>query len=166
MWLTILSWGAKALPFLKSPKGLGYLSVAIAAGALWLYVASLHGTIGSLEKKNAELRETKATITAFYQQCADTNAQNLADVRMLQAVNEQWALKFQATEAERIAAVKAATERALRAEAQLESTLETLEEERNETPDCQALSRIDMGAVCPAVVDRLRKHAAGAFDQD
>lgn len=154
MWLTFLSWGSKLLPILRSPKVLLSASVATAFLLGYMYVGSLKGKI-------EELTETKAQITAFYQQCQDANAQVLADIRTISEANREWASKLRSSEEERIQAVKEATERAMRAEARLGSTLESLESMRNETPDCKALSEIDMGSVCPAVVDRLREHALG-----
>jgi len=161
MWLSLLSLGSKLLPMLRSPKGL--LSVLAVAGSLLglLYVGHLRGSVQDLEEEVADLTARKAQIVAYYDQCQQANVMHQRNLRALEFANEQLAASVKVDEEERIAAVKAATERALRAEARLRSTVRSLEDMRNETPDCKALSQIDMGDVCPAVVDRLRQHAAG-----
>ena len=159
MWIGLASLAAKFLPALKSPKVAGSIAVVVGAVLLYLYVSHLNGKI-------EDLTEKKAQIAAFYDQCQKTNVENQNDIRTITGANKALAAAIRVSEEERVAAVKEAVERAARAESQLDDTLDDLEEMRSETPDCEALSRVDMGAACPAVTERLREHAAGTFDQD
>lgn len=157
MWLSLISWGSRLLPILKSPKVLLSLSAVTVCLLGYLYVGSLHGKI-------EELQKSKQLLTVYYDQCQKSNVMHQRNSQALQSANIALANSVRVNEEERIKAVKEATERALRAEAKLSDTLESLEGMRNETPDCKALSQIDMGAVCPAVTERLRQHAAGTVD--
>jgi tRNA uridine 5-carbamoylmethylation protein Kti12 len=150
MWLTLLSWGARAVPFLKSPKIAASILAVAGAVALWLYVGHLQNKI-----------DTQVGVIAVLEA---TNEANLRTVDELEAANKSLADAIRIREDERIAAAAAAAERQARAEIQLDQTLSKMEELRHETPDCEELSKIDMGAVCPLVTERLRQHATGAFD--
>lgn len=159
LWGTIISFGMRALPFLKSPKVVASIAGLAGAALLWWYV-------GNLKDNLQEARDQSALFKSWYQIAADKNADLAADMRTCSAANAALAESVRVSEEERIAAVAEAVARAARAEMQLDDTLDTLEEARNETPDCQELSEIDMGAVCPAVVERLREHATGTFDRN
>lgn len=159
LWLQILSWGTKALPLFKSWKGAGVIVLVVALGANYWYIQHLQGA-------RDDARDDKATYLRWYQDAADANATCIASNNTLRGANESLAAAIRISEDERVAAVKEAAERTARANAQLDDTLESLEDLRNETPSCAELSKIDMGAVCPAVTERLRKHAAGTVDQD
>lgn len=159
MWLTVLSLGARALPFLKSPKVVASIVGLVAVGALWWYVGSLRGTV-------EDLTAEKAQLTLLYSQSQSANETNLSTIMTLQAANESLASAIVIREDERVVAARAAAERAARAAIQLDDTLDTLEELRNESTSCEELSKIDMDALCPLVTERLRKHALGPNSQD
>lgn len=159
MWLQILSWGAKLLPAFKSWKGIGAIVLVVAVAASFLYIKHLQGA-------RDDALVDKATYLRWYQDAAEANATCIATTNTLRGANESLAAAIRVSEEERIAAVKEAAERTAEAERRLDNTLESLEELRNETPDCEKLSAIDMGAVCPAVTERLRQHAAGPSDQN
>jgi hypothetical protein len=154
MWLSLISWGSKLLPILRSPKVLLSLSAATVCLLGYLYVVNLHGKV-------EELKESKATLAMYYDECQKANVMHQRNSQALQAANIALAESVRVSEEERIKAVREAVERALRAEVELNDTLESLEDMRNETPSCKKLSEVDMGAVCPAVVDRLRRSASG-----
>lgn len=159
LWGLALKFLPRVLPLLKSWKAALGLVLLVALGANFWY-------INHLQDGRDEEREKKAMFAQWYQTCADANASNTATIKTLKGANNSLAAAIRVSEEERVAAVKAAVERTARAEAQLDDTLDSLEDLRNETPDCEALSAIDMGAVCPAVTERLREHAAGTIDRD
>lgn len=154
MWLTLLSWGGRALPFLKSPKVVASIIGVVALGLLWWYVSHLQNSV-------EELKAEKVQLTLLYTQTVSANETNQATIASLKAANESLAAAIVIREEERIAAAKAAAERAARAAIELDNTLDTLKELRNESPSCEELSNVDMGAVCPLVTERLRQHATG-----
>lgn len=159
MWLTLLSLGGRALPFLKTPKVAASIVGVAAVLFLWWYVAHL-------QNKVDDLKTEKAQITLLYSQAVEANTTNQSTIAELKSANESLAAAIVIREEERIAAAAEAADRAARAEIELDNTLKTLKELRNESPSCEELSRIDMGAVCPLVTERLRQHALGPRGQD
>lgn len=156
IWLTALSWAPKVLPFLKSVKGVASIVFLAAAVALYLYVGHLQNKVEDLTDSQTNLTRYLAEATEINQSMQDANGE-------LAAANEALARSVEISEEERIRAVQDAADRELEARLALDNTLDELEDLRNETPSCAELSKIDMGAVCPAVVDRLREHAAGTI---
>lgn len=159
MWLTLLSWGAKAVPFLKSPKVVGSIVGVIAAGMLWLYV-------GHLQNKVETLTETKTLLSRYLDECQKINVGNQNAIQVLQGANRLLGQAVEVKEDARIAAIKAAAERELEAKLQLDDTLDTLQDLQNESLSCNELMEVDLGAVCPLTDQRLREHASGTISQD
>jgi hypothetical protein len=159
MWLTALSFGARALPFLKSPKVIAGGVLLAAAIGLWFYV-------GALKSENTQLAEDRNMYMTWYQIAAEKNATNQEAIRLLIVANEDLARSVIVSEAERMKAVKDAADRELEARLALDDTLDVLEDLRNETPSCAELSKIDIGAMCPLATERLRQHASGAIGRD
>ena len=147
------------LALLRSPKILMSAAALVAVGTLWWYVAHLKNNV-------EELRKERAYISLLYEQAMGANETNQTTIAELKAANESLAEAITIREEERIAAAADAAARAARAEMRLDDTLRTLEELRNESPSCEELSRVDMGAVCPLVTERLRQHAAGPAGQN
>jgi hypothetical protein len=159
IWATILSWGARAIPFLKSPKVVGSMVGVIAAGLLYLYV-------GHLQDKVADLQADNKLFIRYLDECQTANVENQKSVRLLRRANELLANSVEVKEDERIAAIEAAAARELEAKLQLDDTLDTLQDLQNESLSCNELMEIDLGAVCPLTNERLREHASGTISQD
>ena len=159
VWLMALSWGSKLLPFLKIRKLWYGLAILAAVLGAYFYVTGLQGKI-------VELRDEKRMYMEWYQIAADANATNIEAVGLLKGANEALAKSVMASEEETIAAIEEAAARELRARLQLDETLDELEELRNESPECEAISKIDLGIACPLSVERLRQHAAGTLSNN
>ena len=80
MWATVLSWGAKAVPFLKSPKVVGSIVVAVASGLLYLYVDHLQDKVAGLQADNK-------LFVRYLNECQTANVENQKAVKVLQAAN-------------------------------------------------------------------------------
>lgn len=157
MWIALLTklpYLAKVLPYLKSWKVVLGIVLVVALGANWLYISHLHSEVD-------DLTEAKAMLTRTLDECIRANGKNMTTIGELRDANEALAQSVVSSEEERIAAIRAAAERERRAALQLDNTLDEIERLRNANPTCDQLSKIDIGAACPAVVDRLREHAAG-----
>lgn len=164
MWLSFLRF----LPFLGKAgsilKGnvrliVGGLIAVIILGTGW-YIDSLKDDI----KESERLRSKLATMLV---ECQDANSTNLQAVRSLQTSVRQMVAAVSVSEEQARQAEAEAARREAEAEARLESTLTELEELRNAEPSCAAIANLDIGAACPAAVERLRERArAAAGSQD
>lgn len=153
----------KAAPFFTLIKGkaklIGGALTLLSVVGTYLWIGHLNNKIEALED-DVLVYQTRANIAAA------VNVTNQDTITSLRAANESFATALVVREDERIKAIKEAAERDARANAQLDSTLTEMERLRNANPTCEQLSQVDMGAVCPLVVERLRQHAAGTIDQD
>lgn len=156
--LRIAPWLLKAAPLLSLVKSKAKIVVSV------LTLVSLLGTylyIGHLKNKIETLTANSAVYQGQVLQCQEVNRENLVTIDVLTGANESFATALVVSAEERARAAKEAEEREARGAEQLDDTLTEMEGLRNASPTCKELSEIDMGAVCPLVVDSLRKHALG-----
>lgn len=160
MWMLALRF----LPFLGkiSPKhfkligiGIGVLAMAL----LWWRIEWLKGKVETLE--------AQATILTYERDAAqDANDSNQRTITSLKAANESLAQAVVVNTDVRDAAAEKARQRAIQAARDNAALSSELEDLRNANPSCEELASIDMGAVCPLVVERMRQHAAKASGQN
>jgi hypothetical protein len=94
-------------------------------------------------------------------QCQTANAKNQNSIGVLKAANSSLGRMLVVSEETRQAAVAEAEERERRAQIELDDTINSLQELQNESLSCNELMQVDLGAVCPLTVERLREHAEG-----
>lgn len=135
---------AKALPWI--------------GGAMLLLVIALGGVAAHQKARaddaEAALRTARDELQSAQGKLSDTNAAN--DV-LREAVDEWKALATPAADVK--AAAEEATAAAKRIEARADE-LDRLEEPDRANPDCAALLRVDLAAVCPAIARGMRERAA------
>jgi len=151
---------APALGLIKGKRKIISLgaSVLFALGTVW-YISHLKGNIEELEQ-NAALRVSQV------EQCQSVNDENVAAIAVLEGANASLVKAVQVTSEARSEAAAAARERNRLADARIANTISEMEKLRNANPSCDQLAKIDMGAVCPLVVDRMRDAANAADSQD
>jgi len=160
IFLNIVPWVLKAAPFLKGRGKLIMAGIAVLSllGGFW-YVKNLQNNVSELEG-NLILMEGQV------EQCQSVNGENQSVITRLRGINFSLARAAEVGEDVRRAAALAATQRDREASRQMLRTVRELEELRDANPTCDQLSKIDMGAACPLVVERLRQSAAEADSQD
>jgi hypothetical protein len=126
---------------------------AVAAGlTLWIWWQGhrIDNLKGDLSVAKSDLRV-----------CQDANESNQGAIGKLQDANKALSGALTASD-ERVREI---AENLSRREAdtanRLSGALRELEDLKHENPSCEELAAVDIGAVCPAVVDRLREHASG-----
>lgn len=164
MWLLALRF----LPFLSkltpvlglvknNLKLIGVVIIVLALAGNWLYIQMLQT---DLKREMAD----KRLFSTWLSECQDINVKNQNTVSNLRLANGSLARSVIVSEKVRLAAEEDATERDLRAQMELDATLETLQELQNESLSCDALMQVDLGAVCPLTDQRLRKLSTGPAD--
>lgn len=162
IWLLkLLPWLGKLSPALALVKGNGKL---ISAGLTVLSVLGTMWYISNLKDNISDLERDKGMYIGWLNECQIINVKNQNAVRTLKAANASLATAAIVSDDLLAESVLAAQERERRAQIQLDDTLETLQELQNESLSCNEFMEIDMGAVCPLSVERLREHAAGTAD--
>lgn len=161
--LRFAPWLMKAAPLAGLIKGKAKL-IGVVASAVFAIGTFLW--IGHLNNKIDDLHADVISYQNRAEAAEEANATNQGTITSLRAANESLATAMFISEEERAKAFAAAIERDARAAVRLDNTLSEMEGLRNANPTCKELSEIDMGAVCPLVVEQLRKHAAGTTDQD
>lgn len=142
----------KFLPALKSPKTVISIVMLVIFGLLvWDHQR--------IKDKLSESEHIRRTLAGYLVECQDANAQNLNTVRSLEgAVNRLSAACRVSTEDAAEAAVEAARREA-ETRLELADTINELERLRNAEPSCEAIAAMDIGAACPAALERLRERA-------
>jgi hypothetical protein len=154
-------WLLKLLPFLgRIVPFLGLLKDNWKLVSAGLTVLSILATMWYINHLNDKIDEYSAAVTT----CVEANASNQSTIKALKAANVKLAESVMVSADLRFAAAAEAKEREARAAAQLGDTIDELRKLRNEDPTCEEISKIDLGAVCPLAVERLREHAAGSRD--
>ena len=159
----------KFLPLLFKLKGPAKIAGVFLKGnwkiaAPVLLVLILGFTIHLKNNKIEKLEAQRAAYTQFMFNVTAANVSQLETITSLRAANESLAQAVTVSEQVRADAYKAAREREQRAQIRLEDITNLLKDLENETPECEVLNRIDIGAVCPVSVELLRKAAQGTFD--
>lgn len=136
---------ATALAFVPKPVLLGLL-IAFA-----LIAGTKSCTVNKLQKENA------AYVVAV-EQCVKTNTQNKSAIRTITLINEQCLDDRRADEtnlSNQVAAWNA--EKALLTEKAEKIVIRNVEVFRD--PDCSELAQMDINAICPDFVNRMRDRA-------
>lgn len=134
-----------------------------------LLLASLLGTWLYIQHIQNERSEAEGQLLLVEDQlltCQEANESNSGTIASLKAANESLSKAVVVGEDVRAAAAKEAARRAAEAERRVASTTSELEALRNESPSCEELSKVDIGAVCPLTVERMREHAEAAGSTD
>lgn len=121
----------------------------------------------TLHLKNNEIHRLEVSewyLQTVADKATEANISQLVTITSLRDANESLAQAVIVSEQVRAEAYAAARERERRAQIRLEDITNLLEDLENETPECEVLNRIDIGAVCPLSVELLRKAAQGTFD--
>ncbi len=149
---------AKLLPYLKK---VNWKLVAIL-----LCIALVFGNNWLKNNKIERLEAQRAEYSQYIDQAEEANQTQVRTITSLRAANMRLAQAVTVSEQVRADAYAAARERERRAQIRLEDVTNLLKDLENETPECEVLSRIDIGAVCPLSVELLRQAAQGTFDTD
>ena len=150
----IIGIGMRFLPFLKNWK--------VAAGAIVVASILANGWyINHLQNQRDQLTLDKAMVTQWYSECQDINVENQRTVAIVRGANESLAAAITISHDEVLKAAEMAAERELQSKLALDDTLDEMRDLQNANPSCKKLSQIDIGAVCPLTVQRLREHALG-----
>lgn len=157
LWiLKLLPWLSRAKPvadFLMGKwKLIGIAIVLAAAAGLWLYIDHLRDELVDSERLRASLSE-------MVTDCQDANASNIDTIGDLEWSVNNLRLAVSVSEEEARQLAEEAARREAEARARLSETLTELEELRNAEPSCAAIADMDIGAACPAAVERLREQA-------
>jgi hypothetical protein len=153
----LISMGIRVLPFLKSWKGAMIGLIVAAVISTGWYVYSLNGKI-------TELKVDKALVTRWYSDCHEINIKNQDEMLTLKGANESLSTAITISHDAMLRSAENAAEKELSSKLMLDDTLDQMKELQNANPSCKALSELDIGAVCPLSVERLRQHASGADD--
>jgi len=161
----------KFLPFLLRLKGPAKIAGVFLKGN-WKIVAPvllilimgfmIHQKNNKIEKYEAQ----KVEYSQYIDQAEEANQTQVRTITSLRAANMRLAQAVTVSEQVRADAYAAAREREGRALIRLANVTNKLKELENETPECEVLNRIDIGAACPRSVELLRKAAQGTFDTD
>ncbi len=119
-----------------------------------------------LNNKVDRLEAQRVEYSQYIDQAAEANQTQVRTITSLRAANMRLAQAVTVSEQVRADAYAAAREREGRALIRLTNVTNKLKELENETPECEVLNRIDIGAVCPRSVELLRQAAQGTFDTD
>ena len=162
MWLSIASLFFRAKSKLSGSKGklIGGAVALICAALLWFYVEHLRESNQELRNDLAAQTALKESFIAASKACARTNADNLRVLRSSEAANNRLRAIVRVTEEEANRMAAEAEARAKAAERALKELTEDLERLRNEDQSCVEIQDFDVGAACPAAVDRLREQAS------
>lgn len=161
--LKIAPWLMRAAPLLSVVKGkakliMGVISILSMLGGYW-YVKNLQNTV-------SELEGSAILYVSQIEECQAANAGNQARILELTAINSSLAKAVEVSDDVRREAMNRAWWRERDANRELLRTGMELEVLRDANPSCKQLSEIDMGAYCPAIVQRLREQASKADRQD
>ena len=89
----------------------------------------------------------------------EANSSNQITIKSLRSANESLAKAVIVSDELRLEAEISAMHRELRAQIRLEDTITQLQDLEDESISCSEVMQIDLGAVCPLTVKRLREHA-------
>jgi len=161
----------KFLPLLFKLKGPAKVAGVFLKGnwkiaAPMLLAVFLLGVLHFQNKKIDKLDAEVVEWVLFAAKASEANSTQFDTIVSLRAANESLAQAVIVSEQVRADAYAAAREREQRARIRLDDTINKLKELENETPECDVLNRIDIGAVCPRSVELLREIAKGPFDTD
>ena len=141
-------------------KGNWKIVVPVVAALIFLGLFTARGDkIDRLEAQRAEY-------STYIVQAEEANQTQVRTITSLRAANMRLAQAVTVSEQVRADAYAAAAEREQRARIRLDDITNKLKDLENETPECEVLNRIDIGAVCPLSVELLRKAAKGTFGTD
>jgi hypothetical protein len=157
----MIAWILTRLPFLlrlapaaKFMGGTKSLIVAAVAAGLTLWIWWQGHRIDNLKD---DLSVAESDLLA----CQDANESNQGTIGQLRSANIALAGALTASD-ERVREI---AENLSRREAdtanRLSGALRELEDLKHENQSCEELAAVDIGAACPAVLERLRKHSAG-----
>lgn len=164
LWiLKALPWLARLSPALALVKGnwkiVSSVLTLVTMVAIYLWIGHLNNQIDEAE---GNLMLVQDQLIA----CQMANDDQMQAIVLLVDANDDLAELIRVSHADQRIAEFEARERASQAASELRTTLQDLEELRNANPSCAELSQIDIGAVCPLVVERLRGIAAEANRQN
>ncbi len=140
------------LPLLKVAKP--YL-----IGVVALSVLGVFGYVKVLKNNVSELEGQVILYEDQLDRAVSANEGNLDTIETLTSANESLSKAIKVAEDVRVEAILAAAARELKARLTLDDTLQTLEELQNESPSCNEIMQIDIGAACPLSFEFLRKRA-------
>lgn len=164
MWilaLKFLPWLTKAAPLFGLIKGKAKLIVPI------LSLVCLLGTWAYINGLKNDLSERDGTIILMQSDIderAEVNVNNVDTITKLRAANWDLARAAEVSEETRAAAADKARERDRNARLTLTRTARELQELRDANPTCDQISKIDVGAACPLIIQRLRDSERSASE--
>lgn len=162
-FLSTLPWLARLSPALVLIKGNWKLISSV------LTLATIVATYLWIGHLNNQIDEAEGNLMLVQDQlitCQMANDDQMQVITYLTDANDDLAALIRVSHADQRIAELEARERASQAASRLDITLTELEDLRNANPSCAELSKIDIGAACPAVVQRLRSIAAEANRQN
>lgn len=155
--LKYLPWLARFAPAVQFVKG----NVRLIFVAILVIAALLVGwRISHLKGDLRDANDQVATLSSQLEEARSANASNQTTISEMESaiLDLRRAVEISREESLRLEADAAAKERANQEE--LARTITELQALRNEEPSCEAISKLDIGAACPAAVQRLREQAA------
>jgi len=162
MWLILLRtlpWLGRLAPVAGIVKGnsklIGIGLSVITMLATWWY-------INSLQSKVQKLEASAVVIESQLSDAQSANESNLSTIRSLEDANASLADAIEVTADDIARSISESARKELEAKLRLDDTIYSLEALRNANPTCEQLANIDMSSACPAVVGRMRQHAASA----
>lgn len=158
-FLRLFPWLARLGPFVTLLKGnwkiVSFVLTAVSIVGTYLWIGHLNNKVDEAEGNLMLVQDQLIT-------CQMANDDQMQVITYLTDANDDLAALIRVSHADQRIAELEARERASQAASELTETLQELEDLRNENPSCKELSAIDIGAVCPAVVRKLRDIAAEA----
>ncbi len=161
----------KFLPFLLKLKGPAKIAGVFLKSnwklvALLLSITLIFANNYIKNNKIERLEAERIEYSVYIDEAEEANSTQVRTITSLRAANMRLAQSVVVSEQVRADAYAAARERERRARIRLDDLTNLLKDLENETPECEVLNRIDIGAVCPLSVELLRKAAQGTFDTD
>ena len=161
----------KFLPLLLKLKGPAKIAGIFLKGnwktfGPYLLILMLVFYVHLKNNKIERLEAQRVEYSQYIDDAAEANSTQFDTITSLRAANESLAQAVIVSDQVRADAYAAARERERRARIRLDDTITKLKDLENETPECEVLNRIDIGAICPLSVELLRKAAQGTFDTD